>query len=273
MTSTFSNLDQFAVQTNGELMTLNLTQILLQHPRLLEEAAKPITADDAMASAKEAAVGADYAFMLIAGVVVFLMQSGFALLESGTVRFKNYQNVLLKNCLDACIGGIVWWAFGYGIAYGEGNGFFGEKFYFGIGFEEKENNAQYGNWFFQFAFAATAATIVSGSLAERVNIGNYLLFSFLMTGFIYPVVVASTWAADGWLVTGEWNGGVGYEDFAGSGIVHLTGGVAGFIGAWIIGPRIGLYPEEDVVVGVSSRRETSEPVYSVTDHAGYDNIA
>ena len=95
----------------------------------------------AMAKATEASTGADYGFMLIAGVVVFLMQSGFALLESGTVRFKNYQNVLLKNCLDACIGGVVWWAFGYGIAYGEGNGFIGEKYYFGIGFEEKDNNA------------------------------------------------------------------------------------------------------------------------------------
>lgn len=120
---------------------MNLTEILLNHPRLLEEAKKPITAQMAMAKATEASTGADYGFMLIAGVVVFLMQSGFALLESGTVRFKNYQNVLLKNCLDACIGGVVWWAFGYGIAYGEGNGFIGEKYYFGIGFEEKDNNA------------------------------------------------------------------------------------------------------------------------------------
>ena len=94
-----------------------------------------------MTKASEAATGADFGFMLLAGVFVFLMQSGFALLEAGTVRYKNYQNVLLKNCLDACIGVIVWWAFGYAIAYGEGNGFFGEKFYFGIGFEEKENNA------------------------------------------------------------------------------------------------------------------------------------
>lgn len=85
---------------------------------------------------------------------------------------------------------------------------------------------------------------MSGSLAERVNIGNYLLFSFLMTGFIYPVVVAGCWSGDGWLVSGKWNDGQGYEDFAGSGIVHLTGGVAGFIGAWIIGPRIGLYDEK-----------------------------
>ena len=204
--------------------------------------------------------------MLIAGVLVFLMQSGFALLESGTVRFKNYQNILLKNCLDACIGGCVWWMWGYGLAYGEGNGFIGEKYFFGIDFEKKENTDQYGNWFFQYAFACTAATIVSGSLSERVNIGNYLLFSFLMTGFIYPVVVAGTWAGDGWLVSGKWNGDVGYTDFAGSGIVHLTGGVAGFVGAWIMGPRVGLYPESN------GEGASAEPKYSDSDPMGYDNI-
>lgn len=107
---------------------------------------------------------------------------------------------------------------------------------------------------------------MSGSLAERVNIGNYLLFSFLMTGFIYPVVVAGCWSGDGWLVSGKWNDGVGYEDFAGSGIVHLTGGVAGFVGALIIGPRIGLYDDaEPETGGESSRRMNGEPSYSVTD--------
>ena len=141
MTSSMAQLNNFTVQRNGDLITLNLTEILLNHPRLLEEKKEPITAATASLAAVAAGKGADYGFMLIAGVVVFLMQSGFALLESGTVRFKNYQNVLLKNCLDACIGGVVWWAFGYGIAYGEGNGFIGEKFYFGVGFEEKENNA------------------------------------------------------------------------------------------------------------------------------------
>jgi len=204
--------------------------------------------------------------MLIAGVLVFFMQAGFSLLEAGTVRFKNYQNILLKNIMDACIGGMVWWMWGYGLAYGEGNGFIGEKFFFGIGFEEKENNAQYGGWFFQYAFAATAATIVSGSLSERVNIGNYLLFSFLMTGFIYPVVVAGCWSGDGWLVSGKWNDGQGYEDFAGSGIVHLTGGVAGFVGAIILGPRIGVF-DEDKETGAAA------PAYTSSDPMGYETIA
>lgn len=167
---------------------------------------------------------------MTAGVIVFFMQSGFALLESGAVRYKNYQNILLKNCLDATVGGLVWWAWGYGLAYGDvDGGFIGKKYFFGYNME-----GQYGAWFFQYAFACTAATIVSGSLAERVNINNYLLFSFFMTGFIYPVIVAWTWGG-GWLYE------MGYLDFAGSGIVHLTGGISGLAGAAICGPRLGRF--------------------------------
>ena len=184
----------------------------------------------------EVSKGADLTWLLLAGVLVFFMQSGFALLESGTVRHKNYQNILLKNCMDACIGGLVWWAWGFGFAFGDVNGgFIGTKYFFGAGLGESGN---YGNWFFQFAFACTAATIVSGSLAERVNINCYLLFSFFMTGFIYPVVVAWTWGG-GWLTE------MGYSDFAGSGIVHLTGGISGLAGAIICGKRIGKFPSAE----------------------------
>lgn len=101
-----------------------------------------------------------------------------------------------------------------------------------------------------------------------MNIGNYLLFSFLLTGFIYPVVVAGTWNGGGWLAAGKWNDGVGYSDFAGSGIVHLTGGVAGFVGALIIGPRIGLYDENTSIPTNTS----GEPVYTESDPNGYDEI-
>ena len=149
----------------------------------------------------------------------------------------------MKNGLDACVCGIVWWSIGYGLAYGEGNGFIGTRYFFGQGFNE-EDNVVMNTWLFKFIFASTAATIVSGSLAERVNIDNYLLFTGFMSGLIYPVIVASIWANDGWLRLGKWNNGVGFQDFAGAGVVHLTGGVAGFIGAWIIGPRIGIYKEK-----------------------------
>jgi len=124
-----------------------------------------IAANDVKISAIEQ--GSDDTWLLIGGVVVFLMQAGFALLESGAVRFKNFQNVLLKNCMDACMGGIVWWATGFAFAFGDvaesGGGIIGVKYFFGVGAAEA-----YTAWFFQFAFACTAATITSGSLAERV---------------------------------------------------------------------------------------------------------
>ena len=150
-----------------------------------------MSAADAFALASEANTGVNLLWTLLGGCLVFFMQTGFALLEAGSVRAKNNQNVLLKNLMDACIGGVVWWAVGYAFAYGTLNsqGFIGTSYYFGNGFAPGD----YAGWFFQWAFAATAATIVSGSLAERVNIMAYLAFSALMTGFIYPVVVAWTW--------------------------------------------------------------------------------
>jgi Amt family ammonium transporter len=119
---------------------------------------------------------------MTAGVIIFFMQSGFALLESGNVRFKNYQNILLKNCMDACIGAIVWWICGFAFAFGlqNENTFIGTQYFFASKLGDDDAAFGYGFWFFQYAFACTAATIVSGSLAERVNIPNYLLFSALI---------------------------------------------------------------------------------------------
>ena len=192
------------------------------------------------------AAGADSGWIMTAGVIIFFMQSGFALLESGNVRFKNYQNILLKNCMDACIGAMVWWAFGFAFAFGlqNDNTFIGSKYFFAAGLGAEDADYGYGWWFFQFAFACTAATIVSGSLAERVNIPNYLLYSGFMTGFIYPVVVAWTWGG-GFLTS--W----GFSDFAGSGVVHLTGGIAGLAGAVICGPRIGKFEDVQAVAAIN----------------------
>mmetsp|Transcript_40684 Transcript_40684/g.62060 ORF Transcript_40684/g.62060 Transcript_40684/m.62060 type:complete len:368 (+) Transcript_40684:40-1143(+) len=176
--------------------------------------------------------GADLNWILMSGVVVFFMQTGFAFVESGSVREKNYMNVLLKNLIDACCGAMVWFFWGFGLAYGNVNGgFMGTKYFAGLGLEEE---GQYGNWFFQYAFACSAATIVSGSVAERISINAYVIFSIWMTGVIYPIVVAWTWG-QGWLYE------AGFTDFAGSGIVHLTGGVSGLVAAIIVGPRLGKF--------------------------------
>ena len=166
---------------------------------------------------------------MTSGVIVFFMQSGFALLESGSVRHKNYQNILIKNCMDFCIGGIVWWAWGYAFSHEAEGGFIGTKNFFGIGMA-----GLYGKWFLSYVFASTSATIVSGSLAERGKINSYLVFSFIMTGFIFPIVAAWVWG-------GGFLHKLGFRDFAGSGVVHLTGGTAGLAAAIICGPRLGKF--------------------------------
>ena len=165
--------------------------------------------------------------------MVFFMQAGFALLEAGSVRYKNMQNVLLKNIMDTCISAFVWWAIGFAFAYGEPdkNGFLGTKYFFGIGVGDSN---KYGFWFLSYVFAANSTTIVSGALAERCKINTYLCFAVLMMSFIYPIICAWTWG-------GGFMKSMGFYDFAGSGVIHLTGGVASFIGAFIIGPRLGKF--------------------------------
>lgn len=142
---------------------------------------------------------------------------------------------MIKNLFDACIGAIGWFLFGYGFAYGEdAGGFIGGKNFAGSDLEGEEN-AYYLEWVFTFTFCATAATIVSGSLAERTYIETYQIYSAFMSCFIYPIVAHWTWHSNGWLYTND------YIDFAGSGAVHLVGGASGFIGAFILKPRYDYY--------------------------------
>ena len=177
---------------------------------------------------------------MVATAFVLMMQLGFALIENGSVRSKNSKNILIKNLFDACNGALAFWLVGFGWAYGNGHkgGFIGTDggMFASSDFAELEEN-YYLLWIFQFSFAATSATIVSGSLAERTQIPAYLAFSTFMTGFIYPVVVGWCWGG-GWL--GDANEeGKGFHDFAGTGLVHMVGGVSGFVGAAVIGPRHG----------------------------------
>ena len=137
----------------------------------------------------------DSLWVLTSTAMIFLMQAGFALVECGSVRKKNFSNILIKNLFDACIGAIAYWLIGFMIAFGEvDGGIIGFNFdYFAARKFDTLEDDNYLLWIFQFSFAATAATIVSGSLAERTKLHTYLIFSALMTSIIYPVVVAWTW--------------------------------------------------------------------------------
>lgn len=179
-------------------------------------------------------------FLIVMGCIVFLMQCGFAFLEAGSVRSKNTVNILIKNMLDAFIGGVSYWAVGYALAYGETgdpdfpNRFCGQTYFFSYGMPLD----QYPTWFFQFVFAATAATIVSGSVAERVQFFAYFVYSIVITAWVYPVVTHWAWHGDGWLAYH------GYDDFAGSGVVHLLGATCALIACAFIGPRKGRFTND-----------------------------
>ena len=211
-----------------------------------------VTDDEAAALRDVIAAGTtdmDVHWVLYCGTLVFLMQAGFAMLCAGSIRSKNAQNILLKNLLDACVGALWFWATGYAFAYGqsgsEKNWFIGNNYFFlSKGFE---NGDGYHNWFFQFAFAATAATIVSGAVAERCSMAAYAAYSAFLTGFVYPVVVHWVWSSTGWLSAFKMQPwlSVGVVDFAGCGVVHMVGGCAAGIGAWVLGPRIGRFGGED----------------------------
>jgi Amt family ammonium transporter len=212
-----------------------------------------INALDAKYTAKVAQMEADYnesldtIWMLLAGMLVFFMHAGFSLLESGCVRQKNAQNILAKNLIVVTLGFLCWyvigWPLAYGVTDGDPNKFMGFTQFVMDGFWEVKVN--FRNWFFQGAFCATACTIVSGAMAERTQLKGFGTYSAIMTSIIYPIVVYWGWSGSGWLlytdVDGDSKATVGpkYLDFAGSGLVHLVGGVGALCGAVVVGPRVG----------------------------------
>lgn len=176
----------------------------------------------------------DTVWVLLAAVLVFFMQAGFAMVEAGFTRAKNVGNIIMKNFMDFSIGSIVFWFVGFSLMFGPSiGGFIG-----GINFMF---TAEYGNdvpdmaiLIFQTVFAATAATIVSGAMAERTKFSTYLIFSLIITLIIYPI-------SGHWVWGGGWLSELGFHDFAGSTVVHSVGGWAALAGASILGPRIGKY--------------------------------
>ncbi len=188
----------------------------------------------------------DTAWLLIAGFLVFFMQAGFAMLTAGFVRSQETANILMKNMIDACVGGISFWLVGWAFAYGVSDA---SNQFIGLGDFALKGFDDYASWFFQFAFAAAAATIVAGALAGRTKYSAYLIYTVFVTGLIYPVVVHWGWDVTTWMgafsenAAGESNVwlGNGYVDFAGSGVVHTVGGIAGLMGAIAVGARLGKY--------------------------------
>ncbi len=187
------------------------------------------------------------AWTLVTGFLVWFMQLGFAVLGAGLIRSKNTVNYFTKSYMDFCIGGLAFWAFGFGLMFG-GSKFWpgleeGTKFIGGSGFflhGSSYDVTTIMGWFFQMVFAATATTIVAGAVAERMKINAYLAYSFIISALIYPIYGHWVWGG-GWLSTLTIGGTVGAKDFAGSGVVHAVGGLAALVGAAMVGPRIGKY--------------------------------
>lgn len=171
------------------------------------------------------------------------MQLGFAMLCAGSVRAKNTMNIMLTNVLDAAAGGLFYYLFGFAFAFGgPSNGFIGDH-NFGLNNFPSET-FDFSYFLYQWCFAIAAAGITSGSIAERTQFVAYLIYSSFLTGFVYPIVSHWFWSGDGWASASRSDNllfGSGVIDFAGSGVVHMVGGIAGLWGAIIVGPRIGRF--------------------------------
>jgi ammonium transporter, Amt family len=179
-------------------------------------------------------VGLDTVWVLVAAFLVFFMQAGFGMVEAGFIRAKNTTNILTKNFLDFCMASLGFFMFGYAIMFGSGNGFIGMEGFFLAGAQSGADVPLLAFWLFQAAFCGAAATIVAGGMAERMKFPAYLIYSFLISAFIYPIV-------GHWIWGGGWLASMDFVDFAGSTVVHTTGGVAALIGTILLKPRSGKY--------------------------------
>ena len=178
-------------------------------------------------------------WVVLGGILVFFMQAGFALIESGSVRSKNTVNVLMKNYMDACIGGLVFWLVGFGLMFGiNTTGWFGWSHFI-------PNELDDWHWtlmFFQMMFAATATTIASGAMAERIHFVAYVVSACVVSGLIYPIF--GSWAWGGMFEGEGWLKSMGFIDFAGSTVVHSIGGWVALAGIVVLGPRLGRFTRD-----------------------------
>ena len=178
----------------------------------------------------------DTVWVALCAALIFFMEGGFALLESGFVRSKNAMSIIAKVFIDIIFGGIIFYVVGFGIAYGSSNGWFA----FDIGISENDlglgltvSNQLF--WFIQLGFAVAAISIVSGALAERMKLWSYTILVLVFCGIMYPMVANWVWNPSGWLSV------IGFNDFAGSAAVHAMGGFSALAAAIVLGPRLGKY--------------------------------
>ncbi len=233
------------------------TQVLASPESLLSEApsvapATSVTAQTINESAESATqTDVDALWTCLAAFLVFFMQAGFAMVETGFTRAKNACNILMKNTMDFAIGSIVFWMVGFGLMFGASNGWFGKTNFF----YDAPDNFHWAFLIFQTVFCATAATIVSGAMAERTKFVAYLIYSAVISALIYPVYGSWAWGGlgdgGGWLEGGDGSllerlagTGAAFHDFAGSTVVHSIGGWCALAGALVIGPRLGKYGKD-----------------------------
>jgi Amt family ammonium transporter len=218
-------------------------------------------------SAEELTVALDTIWVLLTASLVFFMNLGFALVESGFCRAKNTVNILSKNFIVFAISCLAYYLFGWGLMFGNGSGLIGTEGLFAIGGSDNSpamgdaytgayqaiawtGVPLYAKFFFQLVFAGTAATIVSGSVAERIKYLSFIVFSFLLVAFVYPVT-------GHWIWGGGWLASAGFWDFAGSTVVHSVGGWAALAGILVLGPRMGKYAPNGKVNAIPAHSMTS----------------
>jgi len=202
----------------------------------VQSEAPPMKADDVQKNA-------NFLWTLVAAFMVFFMQAGFAMVETGFTRAKNAVNIMMKNLMDFSLGSLAYWAIGFGLMFGVSRtGWFGTDGFFFSDFVKEQDPWLYAFWMFQVVFAATAATIVSGAMAERTKFISYLFYSVAISAVVYPVF--GSWAWGGLFHGKGWLEKLGFIDFAGSTVVHSIGGWAALAGAIVLGPRLGKFTAE-----------------------------
>ncbi|MBN1817077.1 MAG: ammonium transporter [Sedimentisphaerales bacterium] len=216
-------------------------------------AAETAASDPFLAAKEEIQNNINIVWTCVAAFLVFFMQAGFAMVEAGFTRAKNAVNIIMKNLMDFSVGSLAFFLVGFGLMFGKTNGLFGTTL-FGLSGVEPGSDWNWTFLIFQTVFAATAATIVSGAMAERTKFVGYLVYSLLISLFVYPIF--GSWAWGGLLDGSGWLEKLGFLDFAGSTVVHSIGGWLALSGAIVLGPRLGKYGPD--------RRPKAIPGHNIT---------